>query len=424
MPENATIAAPAAAPTTAPPAAPPQSINQPFSDMDAAFEKQFGGETTEPAKEEAPKSPHQKPAYGAPKPSEKKEKEEKAGSGEEKSAKDAGKPTTQDTPKPEASKPLPAPELRKAYEELKAKHKALEAEYGTVKNRPPVEDPEKKELLTKSEQLAKKAADLEEKLKFTDYEQSDEYKDKYFKPYADAFHAGRLKTASFSTQQKIDPETGSVIEASRRATADDFDRIMSMDDDKAADYAVELFGQSKASLILWHRENILQKNSERANALDEFRKTAGERSKTEFEARSKRSKSLEEAFNKMNNEAKTKHPQLFSEVDGDEEGNALLKKGYDRYTAMFNGGRTMDADGQEIKLTDEQVVQLHSEALNKAAAFNRLAKNHKKASERIKELETELEQFKASEPKAGEGVKTEGDGEPSWEAELMKYAMR
>ena len=91
---------------------------------------------------------------------------------------------------------------------------------------------------------------------------------------------------------------------------------------------------------------------------------------------------------------------------------------------MFNGGKTMDADGQEIKLTDEQVVQLHSEALNKAAAFNRLARREKKASERIKELETELEQFKSSEPKAGEGVKTEVDGEPSWEAELMKYAMK
>jgi hypothetical protein len=423
MPENATIAAPAAAPTAA-----PQSINQPFSDMDAEFEKQFGGgdTTTEPAKEETPKSPPSKPAAGAAKPSVKKEETPttKTGSEGEKSANPATKPSG-DTSKPETSKTLMSnAEFRKAFEDLKAKHKALEAEHGAIKNRPPQEDPEKKELLTKSEQLAKKAADLEEKLKFTDYEQSDEYKDRYFKPYAEAFHAGRLKTASFSTQQKIDPETGSVLEASRKATADDFDRIMSMDDDKAADYAVELFGQSKANLILWHRENILQKNSERSTALEEFRKTAGERSKTEFEARQKRSKTLEETFNKLNTDVKTKHPQLFAEVDGDEEGNALLKKGYDRYTAMFNGGKTLDADGQEIKLTDEQVVQLHSEALNKAAAFNRLARSNKKATERIKELETELEQFKSSEPKGAEGVKAEDDGAPDWDKELMKYAMK
>jgi len=54
-------------------------------------------------------------------------------------------------------------------------------------------------------------------------------------------------------------------------------------------------------------------------------------------------------------------------------------------------------------LKPEDAVKLHAAIRNKAGAFDRMVHVNKKLRGRITELEQELQAFKRSEPKAGDG---------------------
>ena len=117
----------------------------------------------------------------------------------------------------------------------------------------------------------------------------------------------------------------------------------------------------------------------------------------------------------MNAEAAEKYPDWFKEKEGDEKGNELLRKGYELVDKVFLGS----AD-----VPPEELVAQHSAIRNRAAAFGRLAHQLRTANSRVAELEKELESYKDSEPKGGDGAPADQNGAMGWESQLEALAGR
>lgn len=333
------------------------------------------------------------------------------------------KPKQEEKGKPPGKPPSRIVELSKAYEGLKAKHRQLEqdlvaknAELEAIRTKPPAEDPEKKTLQERLSEREKRLQDLENEIRFHRYESSQEYKDKYEQPFINAFQTGRQKTSSLKVVERKNDETGEIIQQSRQATANDFDRIaMIGDDDQAAEVAEQLFG-SRAPMVLYHRERVQELNAAKEKAVQDFRKVGSEREKQLAEKSQQERKRMVEMFDAITKQSVEKFPALFKPVEGDEKGNELLKKGFDLVDTVFKGDTS--------RIPPEKLVAMHAAVRNRAAAFGRLAYQNKGLQEKITELEKELDQYRESEPAGGEA---DGKGKSktvseSWEDALDKLA--
>lgn len=398
-------ATPVAAPTP-PPAAPAQRAepggmtdNDAFSQLDSMI--------AEPAKGIAPAQP-------APK----KEDDEPAEPPEPPPAKPEPDKTKTIPPKDaKDQKFIKAATLRENYDRLKAEFKELQAKHAKIeaevaeRAKQPNGEATLKELQAKYEALQKKHEDTELRLKYKDYESTDEYQEKWNQPFVEAYNAGRQKTASLKIVEKRN-EMDEVVRPARQGTIEDFDAIMgTMDDDKAADMAVDLFGQ-KASLVLYHREQTQAKAAARQNAINEYKKNGGEREKQSSEAQARQQAQQAELYHQTIAQAKTQYKEWFAPVENDAQGNSLLEQG-EALADLAHGVLKPEDFGKLPAKTQEKIkkgefgpadmTRLHAALRNKAMAFDRMVFRDKQKAAKIKELEARLAEYDASEPKPGQG---------------------
>jgi hypothetical protein len=337
---------------------------------------------------------------------------EEAGSTKAAGAKDAPKPGEPQRPK------KPSDFLREELAKQKARVEAYEKELTALKA--PKEDPEKLQLTEKLTAAEKRAQEREDELRFANYERSEEYQQKYFKPYVDAFNVARNKITSLDVveRKQVDPATGEerITQKGRQATPEDFDQIALMPSDREARLlAKQLFGEDYA-VAIQHREKVHELNMARTNALNEQRTKGAEREKLQAEQRTKAQvetqKRNAELWTAANKEFAEKHPDWFADVEGDEEANAMLKKDITTTDALF---------GDVSQLPPEKVVKLHSEMRNRAAAAGRLSHLLTKARAELAEVKKKLQGYEGSEPKDGNGVaeKPSGDAPPDTMAGVM-----
>lgn len=370
----------------------PEPAGLDFTESFDALEKAMGAE---PSQEAAKPDPKQKPAPTAEKKSQLPAKDTTKADPSVKDAKESDGQTT------ENGKALPAPELRKAYQELKVKHAALEKEYNTYKSTPR-EDPEKRTLSEKLAVAEKHRQQLDEELRHTAYERSEEFKQRYHAPFVSAYELGRETAAQF----KITDAEGN----QRQGSPEDFDALMQIPDaDSAARWAEELYGTTRAAALLNHRQEVIKLARSRNGALQEAQKSSTAREQMRQEADTAQRKALSERWSKVNHETAEKYPNWFKEVEGDDKGNDLLRKGYEFADKAFNGA----------EMSPEALVDLHAALRNRAAAFGRLNYQLKNANSRITELEAELKSYQESEPSRGDGKgDKQASGELDWEKNL------
>lgn len=292
--------------------------------------------------------------------------------------------------------------LRKEHGTLKAKLTAIEAE----RAKGPTDDPERTKLTETLAEREKRVSQLEEIVRFKAYEESGDYKEKYEKPYIDAFGSARNKIASLRVIERKDGDTGEITQPRRQATAEDFDRLFRITDDSdAGELAEQLFGPN-ASAVLYHREKVLELNEGRLKALETFRKEGGEMEKKRMEQNSATMKQISEQANK----SWTKHVNsvlenpklapLFKPIEGDDEANKLLETGYQTVREAFKNMNALDT-----RLTAEQrekVIESHTEVFNKAAAFDRVSYLLGKERKAKAALEQKLKAYEESEPTPGD----------------------
>jgi hypothetical protein len=291
---------------------------------------------------------------------------------------------------------LKAPELRAEYAKVKKRVADLEKELADVKAKPGepkvVDEPERKAFIEQITDLKKQLEDTSGALKTVAYEQSDEYKAKFYQPFVEAWQEGvQLVTGLTVTDQEGN---------TRKGTDADFQAIMrESDNEQAANLAQEMFG-ANAFYVLAQRRDIQRLETQRVKALHEYRHTFSEReklhaenSKKEQEEREARRIQNTTLFKRFNADAVTKFPQYFAPVDGDDEGNEILAKGFRDADLAFSGAPELSA---------ERRVQLHSAIRNRAAAFGRLVHQLRSKDAEIQALQKELEEIRGSTPGAGQ----------------------
>lgn len=293
----------------------------------------------------------------------------------------------------EPEKPVKAAELRQAYEKSKETLKAKDAELVTLRNElkaareTPRNDPEKSSLLAKFQEAETRSKALEEKLRLVDFQQSDEFVKNYQKPWEDAW----TKAATEIQELPIELEDGST----RVATVQDLIALSQMKIGEARQYAKKMFGDG-ADDVMAHLRKLRDLSDAQQKALADAKANSETHFKKQSEEALQARQKTATLWKDENDAWTTKFPKFFKPIDGDEEGNALLARGYELVDRAFSSNG---------KATPEERVKLHAELRNKAAAFPRLALQLKRAKGRIAELEKSLAEFEDSAPPAGDGAK-------------------
>lgn len=262
---------------------------------------------------------------------------------------------------------------------------------------------ETKAMREKMEAAEKRLAEYEERIRFTDYQSSQEFQETYQKPYEAAWSRalGELRELTIT-----DPGT----QEPRPVTSDDLLQLVNMPLGRAREVANQVFGDF-ADDVMAHRKEIRGLYEKQAQALDEAKKTGVAKQKELQEKISVAQKKLHEdisgEYDRINKEI-TEDPsygEYFKPVEGDTEGNTRLQKGYALVDKAFS------ENPMNPKLSPEErsaIIKRHAAVRNRAAAFGRLVTTNKALQAKLKALESELETYQKQEPGPGEGAPNGG----------------
>ncbi len=245
-----------------------------------------------------------------------------------------------------------------------------------------------KEKESEVERIRKQNEELEQEIKFVNYSKSAEFQEKYQKPYVQAWENAMSEVSELIVGDGSDQ---------RPMNAQDLLDIVNMPLGKAIEYADENFGESAASVVLAHRKEIKKLFDEQSNALERAKKDGVDRDTSMSNSRKEMGSKILETWSKANDEiaADPKYGKFFTPVEGDENINQRLAKGFQLADRAFNENPT------NPKLTPEErasVVKRHAAVRNRAAAFGRLVYENGIKEARIAELEKIVAEYKGSEP--------------------------
>lgn len=245
----------------------------------------------------------------------------------------------------------------------------------------PEAEQQAKALTGEVESLRKRVADQEQELRYLEYTKSDEYREKYFEP----LHAALTDAYSEVSEMNVALADGNF----RQANNGDFDRVLESPNQDVRKLARELFGED-AETVLALRRKIIEKRREGVRAAENYRKLGEERDRQRVSQTAEQRAAASRYWETANAELTKRYPDFFGEAEGDEEGNAALKKGYEVVDA---------ANDPNLKLEDR--IARQAAIRQRAAAFGREVVRRKRLEARVAELEKVLADIEASAP--GEG---------------------
>lgn len=292
---------------------------------------------------------------------------------------------------PKTGKKLSPWKLLDQYKErlTKAEAEALELRKGAM----PEQD--RKALEERLNRAEARAKELEEKMVFTDYSQTEEFKQKYVAPYDKAW---RVAMAEMKGIMVSDEQGGE-----RPVTPEDLLTIVNSPLAQARQLADKHFG-SYANDVMAHRNEIRGLFDKQQEAIEEVRKNGLTKKQQETEAQQRAAQELNKTISTawaQENQAvlaDERHGNLFKPRDNDEEWNNSLKKGYE----LVDTGWSVNPG--DPKLTPEQrteIIRKHAAIRNRAAAFGPLRVEVNRLTAQVKALTDELAQYKGSEPPSG-----------------------
>lgn len=318
--------------------------------------------------------------------------------------------------KPADKKPDPAPapakkeeppakinELRTAYEKTKAEAEQLRNELAQAKADGATRK-ELDEIRKQFDSTKKERDDLASELRYANYEKSPEYKDTFVKPLHKAF------SEAYESMSELTVDEGGT---ERKATEEDFNSILNLPLGQAVKKSKELFGDA-ATVVLQHRQKVLDAEHARKDAITNWKTKADERERTTAEQQQQLISSTRTRFSTYQENMAKKYPDLYSpstpDAEGkptDPEGDELLAKG----DALVKKAWGLSDE----KLTHEQLVDVQAELSLRARSFGRLKLQNNRLSARVKELEAKLEAYTKSEPGAGDAQHQQEPGPGNWE---------
>lgn len=243
--------------------------------------------------------------------------------------------------------------------------------------------------LEKLEGVEKRNKELEEEIRYHNYAKSQEFAEKYQKPYEEAWS----KAVADLGELEVLAEDGT---PARKATAADLVSLARMPLGDARKLANQMFGDS-ASDVMMHRQRIRDLSDAQNKALEDARKLGSER-ETQWMERSKALQSeLSTLWQKFNEEDAAKH-EFLRPKEGDTEWNTRL----DKAKALVEG--SFGQNPADPNLTPEQrakVIRDRVAVKNRAIAYSALKLENARLQKQLKERDEKLKQFEDSAPTGG-----------------------
>lgn len=305
-------------------------------------------------------------------------------------------------------------ELREAYKALKEK---VSKDYEPKLKRLPELEAKVKELESRDESSAKatqseiaavkkRNEELENHIRFVDYEKSTEYRDQFQKPYEDAWGSA-LRELKGLTMKIEDPKSGEEIV--REVTQADIAYFANLDPATRRTEINRLFPEDREEVK--RHINQISNLAEKANAAREKAKADAEtHAKTQTEAQRQAQIQRTKLWQETNKSLAEKYPKWFGRDESDEEGNAILDKGRALTDLLFDPAsltqeriqllpkRFKEAIESSKPFSPEDHARLHAVIANKAANHDRAITKLKSAQARIAELEKSLKEYEDSGP--------------------------
>jgi hypothetical protein len=341
------------------------------------------GETGKPIKAPETKPP-EKPAET--KPPETKPPEQKAEEKPPEKPATTEKPAEQPPAKP-GEKPTTSP--WKLLDGFKSRVATLEAENLELKNRLSAAA-EADKIAERAKAAEARATELEQEIAYVNYAKSQEFQEKYQKPYEDAWK----KAVAELAELEVTGEDGST----RKASAEDLLALANMPLGQARKLANQLFGEA-ADDVMAHRRRIRDLSDAQGKALEEAKTKGLERQKQTFESAKTLQAEVTKLWQQVNAEDASKYDFL-KPKEGDDEWNAKLEKAKSLVDRAFGESAT------DPKLTAEQraeVIRRHAAVRNRAIAYSALKLENTRLKAQLAEKEKALGEFQASVPGNGEG---------------------
>ncbi len=261
--------------------------------------------------------------------------------------------------------------------------------------------PQFKAVTEKVATLEKQNAELQEEIRYVNYQKHPEFVEKYQKPYEEAW--GKAVTGLKGLQlQFTHPETGEVT--GRDITPQDIAAFAGADPATARQQIRQLFPDpADATEVRAYVDRIRELAGSQQKALDDQRKVAGDRDKTRTEEQQRVSKALTEEIGKtwaeVNAEVTAKY-EFLRPVEGQEERNTVLEKA----TAFVD--EALKETASNPKLTKEAraaIIKKHAALRNRAIGFSVLKFENKSLQGKVTELQKQLSAYQKSEPAPGGG---------------------
>lgn len=315
----------------------------------------------------------------------------------------------------------------KLVDQYKSKVKELEEQIAGVKTGS-LTEAEKKQYLTRIEELESKKKEYEDEILFANYLKHPEWIEKYQQPYERAIE---VATADLKEIPLTDPNTGQ----SRMANLQDLLTLVNMPLGQAQKLAEEAFG-NLANNVMSHRNEVKRLINAQNAKQKEIRETGLQRERERLEMTQKQQQEITESLSKTYQEANktalesSAYSALFKPVEGDAEINESLQKGYALVDKAFREqpfeqGISEDERARRVR---QQVAMRH-----RAGSWGRVHRELTRAQAKAAALEKELAQYKGSTPstaggrattQAPAGAPPSGDADPLnfLEANLQKYS--
>lgn len=329
-------------------------------------------------------------------------------------------PETQETPEPETTPkpPTEKPEAKidpktgkpakpnpwKLVDEWKGRATQLEKDLVEAK-KSIVPEQERKVLETRAQSAEARVKELEDEIRYVNYEKHPEFIKNYQEPYEKAWKAA---TSDLSEISITDPQTKEL----RAATPQDLMELVSLPLGQARAIADQVFG-SFADDIMAHRKAVKDLFQKKTDAVKEVKEQGSVREKQQRELSEKQSgeltKQITATWEKVNADAlqDPKVGHIFKQREGDQEWNQRLGKGFELVD------RAWSENPADPKLTPEQrasVIKRHAAVRHRAASWGAVVFDNMRKDAEIAAYRKELEAYKKSTPPPGGG---EPSGEPA-----------
>jgi len=279
----------------------------------------------------------------------------------------------------------------KLVDEHKSARAKLETELVELKKLVPNEEIRKREM-AELEQYRKRAKELEDEIRFVNYEKSPEFQDKYQKPYKEAW----TKAMGELGELTIEQEDGS----RRQVSPNDLLRLVNAPLGQAREMAETMFG-AFANDVMVHRKEIKNLFEKQASALEEARTKGAERERAMLDSYQNMTQTMQKTVSghwQKAQEAALADANIgkyLKPIEGNEEHNTRLTKAQELIDQAFR------ENPLDPRLTEEQresIVKRHAALRNRAIAYGPLMNENKTLQARVTELEEKLKQYQGSAP--------------------------